>query len=216
LRSTLTTAFFRTPDMWRALEAEVLPAMATTARPTVVWSAGCGTGEEAYTAAILLAESRPDAPRGQGQVIGTDLDPKWVARARLGVFADPAVGADRLERWFEPHPRGVRPVKRLRSMVRFKVGDLLRPETYPHPVGVVLLRNVLWHLQDPAAVLRRARSCLRPDGRLVLGGSDFRLPELPGRPVPADMFKLRTAPPGLLELFDEAEHPLVFAPRRAR
>src|SRR5450432_1126206 len=84
------TSFFRDPDLWTEIGQRVLPQMLSEKRPGEeirVWCAGCATGEEAFSAAILLAEAMGPAFQNQDvKIFGTDVDEKAIATARRGIY----------------------------------------------------------------------------------------------------------------------------------
>ena len=101
------TQFFRDPDAFEALDEEVLKTLVSGkgAHESVrVWVAGCATGEEAFTLAILLREAM-DArrPKPKVQIFATDIDDRAIAVARPGRYRGPIAGVspERLERWFK-------------------------------------------------------------------------------------------------------------------
>jgi chemotaxis protein methyltransferase CheR len=168
------SGFFRHPDQFAALGGELLP---TLEGPVVVWSAGCGNGQEAYSLAMELAASgRPD-----WQVLATDISAAAVARARAGRYSAaelaglPAVHRHRLrpsgDRW-EVDPA-------LRRRVRFEQANLTA--AFPAPPGrcqVVFCRNVLIYLAREVAesFLDRLAAWLPPGGLVFLGYSEAVVP----------------------------------------
>ncbi len=102
------TSFFRDPDAWDFLQTECLPALLATRHPDApvrVWSAGCASGEEAYTLAMVLAETLgPDQFRERVKIYATDVDDQGLAQARQGTYSERVVAgvpADLLARYFE-------------------------------------------------------------------------------------------------------------------
>ena len=140
------TEFFRDAAAWRAIEDEVIPILAERARaghPVRIWCAGCATGEEAYTMAILLAENVVD--RSRIQIVATDVEPEAVAIAAQGSFdATRMEGVDdlRRERFFRAEGSSYRVSKDLRRMVDLRVHDITRDEP-PGRFDLVICRNVL-------------------------------------------------------------------------
>ena len=173
------TNFFRDRHTFEALERHV-PALFEGKGPadTVrVWVAGCATGEEAYTIAILLSEhartlSEPPAL----QVFGTDLDEDAIRTAREGIYPN-AITADvseeRLRRFFTKEVRGYRVRTDLREKVLFAVHDLLRDSPFSR-LDLVSCRNLLIYLNNAAQsrALETAHFALRPAGLLFLGASE--------------------------------------------
>lgn len=163
------TYFFREPAQFEALRTEVLPRL-RVARPPGhtlrVWSAGCSTGEEAYSLAIVVAE----AWGGPFEVTATDLVPRALARARAGRYTAwslRGVAEAAVRRYFEAHGDGreIRDVHR--AGVTFATGNLLvdRPGGY----DVVFCRNVLVYFD--AATVRVVAGALF--GALAEGGFVF-------------------------------------------
>lgn len=175
------TQFFRDPACWRYLAAEVLPTVLARRRPDAhlrAWSAGCATGEEAYTLAMLLAEAAgPDAlAAGRVTVFATDVSERVVERGRTGRYRAEwlaGVPADYRDRYFRADGDHlvVRPA--LRRAVVFARHDLLRDP----PLGrldLVVCRNTLIYF-TPAAqtgVLAGLYLALAPDGVLFTGRSE--------------------------------------------
>ncbi|HVV58531.1 MAG TPA: protein-glutamate O-methyltransferase CheR [Gaiellaceae bacterium] len=164
---------WRNPQEWVSLARDVLPELAKAGRIRA-WSAGSSYGAEAYTLAALML----DTVRGSaGEILGTDIDPRMVARAREGRFsAEDARSAppEALTRWFEQDGGEFVARRELKALVRFETGDLLR---MPFPEGrydLVLCRNtVIYFTEDVRDALheRLARS-IRPGGYLLIGSTE--------------------------------------------
>jgi chemotaxis protein methyltransferase CheR len=166
------TWFFRQPEQFAAL-ARLLPP-AGRGGPLVHWSAGCASGEEAYSLAIALAELR----RGDDRVLGTDLSERALAHARTGLYGAGSLrGAHPdLERRHLGTALPARIAPAIRSRVDFQRHNLVR-EDAPWTFDVVLCRNVLAYF-EPAArrtVLEKLFGALRPGGLLVLGSVELPL-----------------------------------------
>ena len=180
LLQTLTinvTEFFRNPSLFELLEARILPELLQTVRaekrPLHVWSAGCASGDELHSIAILLA--RMGVPRDGARLLGTDVDAEAIAAARAGL-ADPsrlrALDPRQRAGYLEPTAdgRGFRVrVDRL-PRIRFQVHDLLSDPPRSR-VDLILCRNVLiyFELELQERLLARIADALRPGGVLVLG-----------------------------------------------
>jgi chemotaxis protein methyltransferase CheR len=145
-----------------------------------VWSAGCATGEEAYTLALLASESFAPAS-APVDVLGTDVAASALEAARAGRYRERAVrglDAQLRRRYLERQPDDSYVVTdALRALVRFSrhnlVTDPLPPPGEP-PFDVIVCRNVLIYF-DPPTVTRvsaRLERCLAPGGMLVLGAAD--------------------------------------------
>jgi chemotaxis protein methyltransferase CheR len=145
-----------------------------------VWSAGCATGEEPYTLALLAAEAFAPAPPPV-DVLGTDISSRALAAAQAGRYRERAIRAldDRLRRrYLQPQADGTYLVgDGLRKLVRYRRHNLARdPLPPPGEAGfdVITCRNVLIYFEEPAAerVLERLDHSLRPGGKLLLGAAD--------------------------------------------
>ena len=174
------TQFFRDGTAFEVLERETIPALfkGKEAQDQVrVWVAGCATGEEAYSVAMLLCEhqDRLDDPPDL-QVFATDIDEEALARAREGVYAEVAaadVSADRLRRFFDVEASGVRVKPELRQMVLFARHNLLSDPPFSQ-LDLVACRNVLIYLNRPVQerVFATFHYALRPGGWLFLGSAE--------------------------------------------
>ncbi len=198
------TFFFRFAEQFAALERTVLPALIrdrADSRTLRIWSAGCSSGAEPYSVAILLhrllGERLPD---WSISILGTDISASALAAARTAVYGDWALrslpDAER-RRDFIALPDGRTPRWRLRPayqrMVRFERRNLLHlldtdPASLPQ-YDLVLCRNVLiyFHPDRVQALVRRFGTVLAPDGWLLLGHAEAGAFELAGlRPVGVD------------------------------
>ena len=174
------TTFFRDRDAWTALEQRVIPQLFTrkgAADQIRVWSAGCATGEEAYSLAMLLAERADGAFDGPAvEVFGTDLDADAIARAREGLYteADVAdIAPQRLQRFFHREPGGFRVRREVREMVLFAHHNLIRDPPFSH-LDLIACRNVLIYLTRPIQerVLETFHFALDARGYLFLGQAE--------------------------------------------
>ena len=143
-----------------------------------IWSAGCSTGQEVYSLAMLFAEE-PEEWRGWTiDILGTDVSTACVDRARGGAYSQFEVqrglGINQMINWFEECADGWRAVEPLRKPVRFQVHNLL--EQPPHPGGfdIVLCRNVLLYLSPEKQTLafERLAAAMAEDGWLMLGAGE--------------------------------------------
>jgi chemotaxis methyl-accepting protein methylase len=217
----IVTEFFRTAVVWQILAEEVLPRLRERA-PLTIWSAGCGSGEEAWSMAILLDARFPGLPVS---IVATEVDEALHRSAVRGRYASETLGdlaaclaplglADAQARYFRQEPDGAHVVaERLRGRVEWRRADLTAD--VPAAVDVVLARNVWRHLPEvrQRTTIELLRAAMPPAGRLILGGADLLGPR-PGVVKPKSLADLcSTEPVGLSENFVEAEHALIYAPR---
>jgi chemotaxis methyl-accepting protein methylase len=171
------TTFLRHPEHFQTLR-RLFPILAEQRRgaPLSMWSAGCASGEEAYSlAATALAFGHSSA-----RVLAWDLNADAIERARLGEYRPwslRGVEAHDATGWLLPHPCGVRVADHVSRLVSFAVGNL-HTDAYPTDLDVVFCRNVLLYFRPEAAaaVIRRIALSLRPGGALFLGLYDPRPP----------------------------------------
>ena len=175
------TYFFRDRSPFDLLSRHALPELAKrrhSTRRIRIWSAGCSTGQEVYSLAMLFAE---DAANWRGwtiDVIGTDVSSAVVDRARSGLYTQFEVqrglGINQTIRWFEECEDGWRAVEALRKSVRFQVHNLLESPPHPGDFDIVLCRNVLLYLTNDKrrAAFDRIASAMAPDGWLMLGAGE--------------------------------------------
>jgi two-component system CheB/CheR fusion protein len=174
------TAFFRDDLPWEYLRAEVIPrvlAQKAPSEPIRAWCAGCATGEEAYTLAIVLAEALGDeAFRDRVKIYATDLDEAALAQARLAAYpasevAD--VAPDLVERYFERRGQQVVFRKDLRRTIIFGRNDLMQDAPISR-VDLLACRNTLMYFDAPtqSKILTRFHFALNDSGYLFLGRAE--------------------------------------------
>jgi two-component system CheB/CheR fusion protein len=174
------TNFFRDHEAFAALERTVVPALfagRSSENAVRVWVAGCATGEEAYSVAMLLAEQTADllnAP--QIQVFATDIDEWAIAKARDGLYtgADIAdISPERLRRFFIKEDDGYRVRRELRELVLFAVHNLIKDPPFSH-LDLVSCRNLLIYLNRTAhqRVMEILHFALNPGSYLFLGTAE--------------------------------------------
>ncbi len=174
------TNFFRDPIAWTALEQSIIPRLflnKSSADQVRAWVAGCATGEEAYSIAMLLAEyAAISLDRPAVQVFATDLDERAIATARDGLYteADVAdISEERLARFFHRSRDGYRITRELREMVLFAHHNLLKDPPFSH-LDLISCRNLLIYLNRSIQerVVETFHFALRPGGFLFLGTSE--------------------------------------------
>lgn len=175
------TQFMRDPEVFDYLRIELLPtlhaALPAQNAQLRVWSAGCATGEEAYSLAILLCEELgDDLERVAVKIFATDVDADAVTFARHGVYPAAALAGlspALVARYFVRSGDSYTVTKRLRGLVVFGEHDLSQRAPFPH-IDLVLCRNVLIYftreLQQRA--LQLFAFALHDDGTLVLGRTE--------------------------------------------
>ncbi len=175
------TQFFRDPDAFAYLRNDILPKLIAKARERDrilrFWTAGCATGEEPYSLAMLITDMLgPELPEWSVRIFATDLDDAAINFARRGIYSENLLQGMPYEfrdRFFERVDQGYRIAKTLRQMVIFGQQDLSRNAPFPR-IDLVLCRNVLIYftpgLQD--YVLNQFAFSLSPNGYLFLGKAE--------------------------------------------
>jgi two-component system, chemotaxis family, CheB/CheR fusion protein len=177
------TGFFRDADAWDYVRAEVLPSLVATKpidAPIRVWSAGCASGEEAYTLAMALAEALgADAFRDRVKIYATDVDEEQLNEARQGTYGEreiQAVPSELVERYFEPTGNRFVFRKDLRRSVIFGRNDLVQDAPISR-IDLLACRNTLMYFnaETQAKILRRFHFALADGGVLFLGKAEMLL-----------------------------------------
>ena len=174
------TSFFRDPKVFDVLQETIAPALIHALppdQPIRIWVAGCSTGEEAYSLAIIFREQFIAAKRDvRLQIYASDVDPDAIARAREGLYPatiEAAVSSDRLARSFTKDGENYRISSELRSDVIFTVQDVLVDPPFSR-LDLVSCRNLLIYLRTEAQekVFALFHFALRDGGILLLGNSE--------------------------------------------
>jgi two-component system, chemotaxis family, CheB/CheR fusion protein len=174
------THFFRDPAAFEVLEREVIPKLIADRGPEDqirVWVAGCATGEEAYSLAILLREqlTRAEATP-KVQIFATDIDDQALELARLGRYHDTIardVSPERLQRFFLRDGEFYRVAKDIREMCIFSVHNLIKDAPFSR-LDLISCRNLLIYLDASLQnrVMPLFHFALRHGGYLFLGPSE--------------------------------------------
>lgn len=184
--TTNKTDFFREPAHFQILTDIVLPSFVDPASYSgqcfTVWSAGCSSGEEPYTLAMVLSEFAALHPGFRFSVIATDISTKVLEKAQLGIYDEervamlPLTTKQRYLMKSKDRSRGqVRIAPELRALIRFERVNLM-DEQYRRPelLDVIFCRNVIIYFErmNQERLLGRLCSSLKPGGYLFLGHSE--------------------------------------------
>ncbi len=191
------TGFFRDPAAWRYLEDEIVPEILSRHhddQPIRLWSAGCATGEEPYTLAMVVANHLgAEETARRVKIYATDIDLEALAQARTAVYSEKSlhdVPEELRATYFEPdfHHRGWAVVPTLRRTVVFGRLDLTRDPPISR-VDLVACRNTLMYLnaETQGFVIPRLQYALRHDGYLFLGRAEMVLRGGAGRFAPVSL-----------------------------
>ncbi len=202
--TTTETCFYRNAPQMQAFLNLVLPEVvgkkfSSGSRRMKIWSAGCSTGEEPYTLAMLVLEAAPSFPSDlRIEIMATDINRNAMSVAERGVYS--ARAAQRLpvefkDRYMTPHGDGFRVNRDVRDMVNFRFFNLANGTRYINfgKMDVVFCRNVLIYFADAARkkAIEDLSRVLNPSSFLFVGYSEnalmlssrFSLVHYNGRPV---------------------------------
>jgi two-component system CheB/CheR fusion protein len=171
------TSFFRDPKVFALLADKIIPDLVRAhpqGQALRIWIAGCSTGEETYSLAMLFVEQIAAAKRNiKLQVFASDLDPSAIATAREGLYPDTIeadVSPERLARFFSKEERHYRVLPALRLTVVFTVQDVLSDPPFSR-LDLISCRNLMIYFgpEAQAKVLAHFHFALRTGGYLLLG-----------------------------------------------
>ena len=177
--TTNVTSFFREHHHFEMLARDVLPALAEPGRRVRLWSAGCSSGEEPWSLAMIVREVLGDAM--DVKILATDIDTQVLAHARAGIYTDEQVApvaATRRQRFLARGAgvnRGLwRVADELRGLVIFNQLNLFDPWPMRGSFDVISCRNVIIYFDVPnkTKLVRGYHDKLQPGGYLLLGHSE--------------------------------------------
>ena len=181
LLTTNKTSFFREEAHFDYLTREVLPRLKERGSEVRIWCAGCSSGEEPYTLAMVLAEQWPGRSGPPVRILATDLSTRILARASAAEYDEQQMGdLDRahVSRHFEPVAdaggKRFRVREELRRMVQVTRLNLMRPWPMKGPFDVIMCRNVMIYFDAPTQerLVNRFWELLAPGGSLLVGHSE--------------------------------------------
>jgi chemotaxis protein methyltransferase CheR len=201
--TTNKTDFFREAGHFDYLVSKALPDLAArngANRKSLVWSAGCSTGEEPYTLAMVLSEYAPTCPGFRFGVLATDICTEVLSRARMGIYKSELVlpVPQSLRRKYfmrsrDPKSDLHRVVPELRSLVEFRRLNFMDSDFgLPEPPEIIFCRNVIIYFDRPTQVrlLQRLTSQLAPGGYFFAGHSEsLQNMDLPLVPVATAVYR---------------------------
>ena len=177
------TSFFRDPPAWEYLAEQIIPRIIDSKKPDDpirIWSAGCASGEEPYTLAMVAAEALGvDAVRERVKIYATDVDEEALNQARQARYSAHDVEGtppELLERYFERNGEGFLFSKELRRSVIFGRHDLTQDAPISH-IDLLVCRNVLMYFNSDAQahIVTRFSFALQDGGFLFLGKAEMLL-----------------------------------------
>eukprot|EP00903_Cladosiphon_okamuranus_P002593 g2591.t1 len=185
--TTNKTLFYRTPRIWSYLTDEFVPAWIKAGhnRPLEVWSGASSTGEEIYTAGMVLEEFRKSRPGFEYRIVGTDVSDRVVEIADKGVYSGRIIdmfktsSPELFAKYMVGNDSdGYRVNNDIRSRIKFQRHNIFKPFQTRSKYDVSLLRNVLIYFthEDQERAIANVERSLRPDGLLIIGESETLSP----------------------------------------
>ncbi|MCX7970059.1 MAG: protein-glutamate O-methyltransferase CheR [Negativicutes bacterium] len=168
------TEFFRTPNKFEDLKVKIFPELLKKNSRLNIWSAGCSTGAEPYTMAIMLDQLTPGVKH---KILATDIDNNMLANARQGIYVEGElknVSPADLKKYFTKLADGRFQVNPdIRQRVDFRFHNMLR-DRFDSNFDLIVCRNVVIYFTEEAKneLYRRFFESLRPGGFLFVGGTE--------------------------------------------
>jgi len=197
--TTNKTDFFRESGHFDFLVERALPELAEriSGRTFTIWSAGCSTGEEPYTMAIVLSEYALTHPGFRFRILASDISRIVLAKAELGVYSNDVVApvAPSLRRKYfmrsrEPGSENVRIVPELRRLIEFRRLNFMDADYgLSEKIDAIFCRNVIIYFDRATqeGILQKLSNCLLPGGYMFVGHAetlhDMKLPLTPVAPA---------------------------------
>ena len=177
--TTNLTYFFREPDHFEYLGGDFLASH--TEKRLRIWSAGCASGEEAYTIAMVLRESMEDLDGRDVLILATDVSARVLQTAKNGIYSVDRfkdTPAELREKYFErvsnPKIETYSAREELRKLIRFRRLNLMGTWPMKNPFDLIFCRNVMIYFDRPTQgeLINRYHDALRPGGVLIVGHSE--------------------------------------------
>ena len=175
------SSFYRDFAVFKAIEQTALPSLQAQARDKTlrIWCAGCSTGQEAYSLAMMLKRMKPAWDGWRVTIVATDVSELAIEKARRGRY--PQMDMQRglqindLLRWFRPAGDDWQIADEIRDMISFQTDNVLEPRKVSGVFDLILCRNMLFYF--PEDMRRKACDTLarhaRPGTYLVLGAGEM-------------------------------------------
>ncbi|MEO6377029.1 MAG: protein-glutamate O-methyltransferase [Caulobacteraceae bacterium] len=203
--TTNVTRFFREPHHFEHMKQKLLPPLIDRARAggrVRLWSAGCASGEEAYSMALTLLAAAPDASRLDIKILASDINTEVLETGRLGVYSRGAVApidGETLRRWFKPvrladGGEAWEAGESLAGLIAFRELNLIGDWPMSGRFDAVFCRNVFIYFDDEvqAGIWKRLPRVLNPGACVYIGHSE-RLADTERRFNPEAMTVYRLA-----------------------
>jgi chemotaxis protein methyltransferase CheR len=165
--------FFRNSNQWETLEKQIIPELLKDNKKLKIWSAGCSTGEEAYSLAMMCSERHINLSES---ILATDIDNEVLDKAGLGIYSEKAVQSmppTYLKKYFVAEGNYYQIKDNIKQMVRFRQQDLLK-DSFERGFNLILCRNVVIYFTEESKqrLYRKFCDALRPRGVLFIGSTE--------------------------------------------
>ncbi|QUH26997.1 CheR family methyltransferase [Serpentinicella alkaliphila] len=165
--------FYRNPQQWDVLEAEVFPILLKNKSNIKIWSAACSTGEEPYSLVMLLTKF---LPLNQINIIATDIDLGAINKAKVGLYTAKSVAnlpKVHIDKYFTQVSDSYKISESIKSRVTFEQHNLLK-DTYPKNCDLIICRNVMIYFTEEAKheIYHKFHDSLVKDGILFVGSTE--------------------------------------------
>jgi chemotaxis protein methyltransferase CheR len=165
--------FFRNSNHWEILEKRIVPELLKDNKALKIWSAGCSTGEEAYSLAIMCNERHISLSE---PILATDIDNEVLEKAGMGIYSEKAIQSmppAYLKKYFTAEGNYYKVNSNIKQMVRFQQQDLLKT-TFGRGFDLILCRNVVIYFTEESKQRLYQKFCdaLRPRGVLFIGSTE--------------------------------------------
>lgn len=181
-RNALTinvTKFWRDPEVFELIKREIIPEIRRRKKKIRIWSAGCATGEEPYTLALMVYEARIMYPDVEVTIFASDIDREALKKAETGLYLKKALenlSEGQVRRHFEEQPDGTFLVKpHLRDFIKFSWHDLMSGKAVTQYLDIILCRNVTIYFTEKQKdeLARIFAPALAEGGYYVMGKTEY-------------------------------------------
>ncbi|WP_083454016.1 CheR family methyltransferase [Syntrophomonas palmitatica] len=165
--------FFRNPNHWEVLEKEIVPVLLKDKNSLKVWSAGCSTGEEPYSLAMMFKGKNINISE---KILATDIDMDVLEKASMGIYSDKAAQTapdTYRNRYFTREGDFFRVNDDIKKMIKFERQDLLKDQ-FGRGFDLILCRNVVIYFTEETKqkLYHKFSEALRPQGVLFIGSTE--------------------------------------------
>lgn len=165
--------FYRNPNQWDVLRAEIIPAIMKRTKRPKIWSAACSTGEEPYSLVMCLSEFMP---LKDIKIHAVDFDDEALNKAQIGMYTDKSIKGvpeEFVKKYFEPIGKGFRIKDEIKNCVEFRKMNLLLDD-YPKGYDMIVCRNVMIYFTEEAkdAMYKKFYASLNQDSYFFVGSTE--------------------------------------------